>query len=89
MAKDVQQTIEEFDEAVNMSRKELEAWLQTEESLSVGQSPPLGLFQGRVAGDLYPPKERGRHHLEAAALRRFGHPPPDVVLALALFHSAC
>ena len=32
------EVIEEFDEAVNMSPKELEEWLQTEESKSVGQS---------------------------------------------------
>ena len=32
-----QQTIGEFDEAVNMTRKELEEWLQTDESRSVGQ----------------------------------------------------
>ena len=38
MAKDRQQIIEEFDEAVNMTQKELEDWLQTEESQSVGQS---------------------------------------------------
>ena len=38
MAKDEQQIIEEFGEAVNMTRKELEDWLQTEESQSVGQS---------------------------------------------------
>ncbi len=38
MADDRQQVIEEFDEAVNMTPKELEEWLQTEESKSVGQS---------------------------------------------------
>lgn len=32
-----QQTIGEFDEAVNMTRKELEEWLETDESRSVGQ----------------------------------------------------
>ncbi len=37
MAKSDEQVVEEFDEAVNMSRKELEEWLQTEESKSVGQ----------------------------------------------------
>ncbi len=34
---DRQQTIDEFDDAVNMTRKELEDWLQTDESKSVGQ----------------------------------------------------
>ena len=33
---DRQQTIDGFDEAVNMTRKELEDWLQTDESKSVG-----------------------------------------------------
>ena len=32
MAKSNEQVIEEFNDAVNMSRKELEDWLQTEES---------------------------------------------------------
>jgi hypothetical protein len=35
---DRQQVIRDFDEAVNMTRKELEDWLQTDESQSVGQS---------------------------------------------------
>jgi hypothetical protein len=38
VADDRQQVIEEFDEAVNMRPKEIEEWLQTEESKSVGQS---------------------------------------------------
>ena len=39
MAKDDrQQTIEKFDDAVNMTANELEDWLQTDESQSVGQS---------------------------------------------------
>jgi len=37
MADNRQQTIGEFDEAVNMTRKELEDWLGTYESHSVGQ----------------------------------------------------
>jgi hypothetical protein len=37
-----QQVIEEFDEAVNMTPKELEGWLQTEASKSVGQSADGG-----------------------------------------------
>jgi hypothetical protein len=38
MAKDDrQQTIEEFEDAVNMTPKELEEWLRTDESKSVGQ----------------------------------------------------
>jgi hypothetical protein len=38
MAKSNEQVMQEFNEAVNMTRKELEEWLQTEESKSVGQS---------------------------------------------------
>ena len=38
MTDDRQQVIRDFDEAVNMTRKELEDWLQTDESQSVGQS---------------------------------------------------
>ena len=37
MADDRQRIIEEFDEAVNMTPGELEDWLRTEESKSVGQ----------------------------------------------------
>jgi hypothetical protein len=37
MADDRRQTINEFDDAVNMTRKELEDWLGTAESQSVGQ----------------------------------------------------
>ena len=34
---DRKQTIDDFEKSVNMTRKELEEWLQTEESKSVGQ----------------------------------------------------
>ena len=50
MAKDRQQIIEEFDEAVNMTQKELEDWLQTEESQSVGQSDGGGESKGHESG---------------------------------------
>ena len=50
MAKDKQQVIEEFDEAVNMSRKELEDWLQTDESQSVSQSNGGGESKGHESG---------------------------------------
>lgn len=45
---DRQQTIDEFDEAVNMTRKELEEWLQTEKSQSVGQGE--GESKGHESG---------------------------------------
>jgi len=38
MAKSDEQVIREFDEVVDMARKELKEWLQTDESKSVGQS---------------------------------------------------
>ncbi|MCA1728866.1 MAG: DUF3140 domain-containing protein, partial [Actinobacteria bacterium] len=37
MSKSDEQVIEEFDEAVNMSPKELEEWLETDKSKEVGQ----------------------------------------------------
>jgi hypothetical protein len=48
MAKSDEQVIEEFDQAVNMSRKELEEWLQTDESKSVGQGS--GESKGHESG---------------------------------------
>ena len=48
MADDRQQTIDEFDENVNMTRKELEDWLQTDESKSVGQGE--GESRGHESG---------------------------------------
>ena len=51
MAKDDrQQTIEEFEDAVNMTPKELEEWLQTDESQSVGQSDGGGESKGHESG---------------------------------------
>jgi DNA-directed RNA polymerase specialized sigma subunit len=51
MAKDDrQQTIEEFEDAVNMTPKELEEWLQTDESKSVGQSDSGGESKGHESG---------------------------------------
>ena len=50
MADGRQQVIEEFDEAVNMSPKELEEWLDTEESKSVGQSDGGGESKGHESG---------------------------------------
>ncbi len=50
MADDRQQIIEEFDEAVNMTPKELEEWLQTDESQSVGQKSNGGESTGHQSG---------------------------------------
>ena len=50
MANDRQQVIEEFDEAVNMTPKELEEWLETDESRSVGQTEGGGESKGHVSG---------------------------------------
>ena len=50
MAKSDEQVIEEFDEAVNMSRKELEEWLENEESKEVGQKDGGGESKGHESG---------------------------------------
>jgi Protein of unknown function (DUF3140) len=50
MAKSDDQVIQEFDEAVNMTRKELEEWLQTDESKAVGQSDGAGESKGHESG---------------------------------------
>src|SRR4028119_1625052 len=47
---DRQQTVDEFEESVNMTRKELEDWLQTDESKSVGQSDGGGESKGHESG---------------------------------------
>ena len=50
MAKSDEQVIQEFDEVVHMTRQELEEWLQTEESKSVGQSDGGGESKGHKSG---------------------------------------
>ena len=50
MSKNDEQVIEEFHEAVNMSRKELEEWLETEESKEVGQKDGGGKSKGHESG---------------------------------------
>jgi Protein of unknown function (DUF3140) len=50
MAKGDEQVIQEFDEVVNMTRKELEEWLQTDESKSVGQSDGGSESKGHESG---------------------------------------
>jgi Protein of unknown function (DUF3140) len=50
VADDRQQIIEEFDDAVNTARKELQHWLQTDESKSVGQSVGGGESKGHESG---------------------------------------
>lgn len=50
MAKNDEQVIQAFDEVVNMSPKELEEWLQTDESKSVGQSDCGGESKGHESG---------------------------------------
>ena len=50
MADDRQQIAKEFDEVVNMTPKELEEWLQTQESRSVGQSDGGGESKGHKSG---------------------------------------
>jgi hypothetical protein len=50
MAKSDEQVVEEFDEAVNMSPKELEEWLETEESKEVGQKDGGSESKGHESG---------------------------------------
>ena len=50
MAKSGEQVMEEFDEAVNMSSKELEEWLETEESKEVGQKDDGSESKGHESG---------------------------------------
>jgi hypothetical protein len=47
---DDQRTYEEFSEAVNMTRKELEEWLDTDEAKSVGQKKDGGESTGHHSG---------------------------------------
>ena len=50
MAKSNEQIMEEFDEVVNMSRKELEEWLETDESKKVGQKDGGSESKGHESG---------------------------------------
>lgn len=50
MAKSHKQVIEEFNDAVNLSADELQEWLQTDESKSVGQADDVGESKGHESG---------------------------------------
>jgi hypothetical protein len=50
VADDRQQIIDEFGELVNMSPSELEGWLETDDSKSVGQSDGGGESKGHESG---------------------------------------
>jgi hypothetical protein len=50
MADERQQIVDDFQDNVNMTRKELEDWLQTEESKSVGQSDGGSESEGHESG---------------------------------------
>ena len=75
---DRQQTIDEFNDSVNMTRKELEGWLQTDESRSVGQGEgeSKGHEPGRRIVKLLEKKQarlhrrRPRPHKEGQRLRQ-------------------
>ena len=71
MAKDDdrQQIVEEFDEVVNMGRKELEEWLRTDESKSVGQSDGDGESRGH---------ESGRRIVEILGKKKSDHTDDDI-----------
>ncbi len=66
---DRQRTIDEFQESVNMTRKELEDWLQTDESQSVGQSDGGGESKGH---------ESGRRIVEILEKNKSGYTDDDV-----------
>jgi hypothetical protein len=70
VADDRQQIIQGFEEAVNMSPKELEEWLETEESKSVGQSDDGG---GESKGH-----ESGRRILEIKRKKKSDYTDADV-----------
>lgn len=50
MADDRETTIEEFGDAVNMTRKELEDWLKTDDSKAAGQKDGGGESTGHESG---------------------------------------
>jgi hypothetical protein len=50
VTEDRQRGIEDFDEAVNMTPKELKEWLQTDESWSAGQKDADGESTGHRSG---------------------------------------
>jgi len=69
MAKSDEQVIEEFDEAVNMSRKELEERLETDESKEVGQ---------KDGGDESKGHESGRRIVEILQKDKSDHTDDDI-----------
>jgi Protein of unknown function (DUF3140) len=69
VADDKQQAIEEFEEAVNMTPKELEEWLETDESKSVGQSD---------GGDESKGHESGRRIVEIKRKKKSDYTDDDV-----------
>lgn len=50
MGDDCDKTIDAFDEAVNMTRKELDDWLKTDESKAAGQKKDGGESTGHESG---------------------------------------
>jgi hypothetical protein len=50
VSKSDERVVEEFDESVNMSRKELEDWLETEESKEIGQKDGGSESKGHESG---------------------------------------
>jgi hypothetical protein len=69
MVDDRQQVIEDFDEIVNMTPKELEEWLETDESKSVGQSD---------GGDESKGHESGRRIVEIKRKKKSDYTDDDV-----------
>jgi hypothetical protein len=50
MAKSDEQVVEEYDEAINMGREELEEWLETDKSKEVGQKDGGDESKGHESG---------------------------------------
>jgi Protein of unknown function (DUF3140) len=66
--------VEEFNEAVNMTRQQLEQWLQTEESKSVGQSDGGGESKGHKS-DRKIVQILGKNSNWHRSLLNWGHDP--------------
>lgn len=47
---EIQEKIQEFEAAVNMTAREIESWLETDKSKSVGQEDESGQIKGRKSG---------------------------------------
>ncbi len=74
MSKDTKSVIDEFRSSVNMTIKELQSWLQTEESQSVGQkdgdSESIGHKSGKQIVQLLENKKDEYNHDEISHMKK-------------------